>query len=731
MRNQRSKFDEFVRCVEQVTGHSPQPSGHGWLMHCPAHDDRRRSLSVSEGDDGRVLVKCHAGCSALAVTKAVGKTLSALMPHRMPIGQRRRPAMRNPSPASDPQPCPDGSLCTSNRRVYKTHAHAWAAVTRNRPQPDQFWEYYDRAGELVGLVLRWNVAGGGKDIRPLARLSATHGGPGWIIGAMPPPRPLYGLRDLLAGPNALSRVYVVEGEKAADAGRRVGLLTVTSAGGASAAQQTDWSPLAGRDIVLLPDHDDPGRKYVQSVLSHLVRLTPLPTVRLVRLPALPEGGDLDDFVAQRPDISPEEVKGTIDALCEQVASVQPAAALDASAGSGDPRTTEVGAASRAASLNGGAASDADPSGELAETFKASSQVRLGSPDLLAQTPISPLEAAMNTNPSTPWSTPALQSIPVVTRLEDCRSTPIRWLWPGRLPAGKLTMLVGDPGLGKSFVTLDIAARVSRGRPLPQLSDESVVVDRTMPGSVILLSAEDDVSDTIRPRLAAAGADLSRITALQAVRYPDENTQARDESFSLASDLDVLERLITSLDNCRLIVIDPITAYLGAGDAHNNAEMRSLLAPLSDLAARTGVAVLAVNHLNKGGQGPAIYRSMGSLAFAATVRSVLAVLIDPYDPAARILVSLKSNLGVNVEGMRYRITTVSTADEAGVGTMLPVVEWGADCRADDGGRAAGRRRPNRRLRPEHQRSGGVVTVRSSRWAATGGRTQTPRQDRRAS
>jgi hypothetical protein len=143
---------------------------------------------------------------------------------------------------------------------------------------------------------------------------------------------------------------------------------------------------------------------------------------------------------------------------------------------------------------------------------------------------------------------------------------------------------------------------------------------------------------------------------------------------LASDLDLLEGQITKLDNCRLVVIDPITAYLGAGDAHNNAEMRSLLAPLSDLAARTGVAVLAVNHLNKGGQGPAIYRSMGSLAFAATARSVLAVMIDPYDPAARVLVSIKSNLGVGVDGMRYHIANVSTADKAGVGTMLPVVEW---------------------------------------------------------
>jgi putative DNA primase/helicase len=143
----------------------------------------------------------------------------------------------------------------------------------------------------VGLVLRWNLSGGGKVIRPLARVAS-----GWIIGAMPPPRPLYRLNDVLAGPNVLSRVYVVEGEKAADAGKSIGLVTTTSAGGASADDQTDWSPLAGRDVVLLPDNDDAGRKYAAAVIAQLIRLTPLPTIRQLRLPDVREGGDLYDFV---------------------------------------------------------------------------------------------------------------------------------------------------------------------------------------------------------------------------------------------------------------------------------------------------------------------------------------------------------------------------------------------------------------------------------------------------
>jgi hypothetical protein len=278
--------------------------------------------------------------------------------------------------------------------------------------------------------------------------------------------------------------------------------------------------------------------------------------------------------------------------------------------------------------------------------------------------------------------------PVITRLSDFQPEPVRWLWAGRMPAGTLTLLIGDPGLGKSILTLDLAARVSRGGPLPALDGEHVAApvrdanecelrENAPPcgGSVVLLSAEDHVSDTIRPRLVAAGADLARIVALEPLGMHDGAAgAARQESFSLASDLDVLEQLVASLENCRLVVIDPITAYLGVGNSHNNEEMRSLLAPLSDLAARTGVAVLAINHLNKSAQGPAIYRSMGSLALVATARSVLAVVGDPYDDELRVLVSLKNNLGAAVDGMRYRIASAADADATGPGICVPVVEW---------------------------------------------------------
>jgi hypothetical protein len=546
---------------------------------------------------------------------------------------------RTPDTRNAAKPCPDGALCPPKAKVYKTHAHAWAAITKRRSEPDQFWEYKNRNDELVGLTLRWNLAGGEKDIRPLARTTG-----GWIIGAMPSPRPLYRLGDVLNGANVLKRVYVVEGEKAADAGHAIGLITTTSAGGAAAAHLSDWSTLAGRDIVLLPDNDDAGRKYAAAVIAQLIRLTPLPTIRQVRLPDLREGEDLHDFIGIRDDQTTPEIVALIESLCDG--------------------TAKVGSAEQV-------------SGVRCRVSEGPDTCPTSSSDTRHQTPDTPPAIEENLVHTNPLITPAdpLDPTPVITRLADCQSSPIQWLWPGRVPAGKLTLLAGDPGLGKSFITLDIAARISRGEPLPRLAGEDASATRSMPGSVVLLSAEDDVRDTIRPRLVAAQGDLSRIVALEAVKCTDANTgRSREESFSLTSDLAILERVIASLDNCRLVVIDPITAYLGAADSHKNAEMRSLLAPLSDLAMRTGVAVLVINHLNKTNHGPAIYRSMGSLAFAASARSVMAAVADPYAPGACVLVLLKSNLSLPVDGMRYRIAPRHEADETGAGTMVPTVAW---------------------------------------------------------
>jgi hypothetical protein len=280
--------------------------------------------------------------------------------------------------------------------------------------------------------------------------------------------------------------------------------------------------------------------------------------------------------------------------------------------------------------------------------------------------------------------------PVTVLLSDVRPETVRWLWPGRVALGKLTLLCGDPGLGKSFVTLDLAARVSSGRFWPDLPLAPNPV-----GGVVLLSAEDDLADTIRPRFDAAGADPSRVVALQAVRRMQPGGQAREDYFDLTEDLPALEAAIRATADCRLVVIDPLTAYLGKTDSHKNAEVRAVLARLFDLAARHKAAVLAVTHLNKAGGLPAVYRAMGSLAFVAAARAVWAVVRDDEDETRRrrMFLPIKNNLGADETGLAYALEPVG--DTARVAWETEPVNIRAD-EALGGGRTAAVRDDARRF-----------------------------------
>jgi len=259
-----------------------------------------------------------------------------------------------------------------------------------------------------------------------------------------------------------------------------------------------------------------------------------------------------------------------------------------------------------------------------------------------------------------------EGAPVMIRLSEVQPTEIRWLWPQRIALGKLTLIVGDPDLGKSFLTLDMAARVSTGTPWPDRPEKDNAT-----GGVVLLSAEDDLSDTIRPRLDAAGADVRRILALSAVSHFDATTdRQREYLFNLADDLPALERAIQEVGVCRLVIIDPISAYMGSRtDSHRNADVRGVLAPLASLAAQHGVAVVAVSHMRKS-DGPAMYRAMGSLAFVAAPRATYAVAKDRDDPTGkrRLMLPVKNNLANDTSGMAFCLGKNS------IGHSVPVVRW---------------------------------------------------------
>ncbi len=231
---------------------------------------------------------------------------------------------------------------------------------------------------------------------------------------------------------------------------------------------------------------------------------------------------------------------------------------------------------------------------------------------------------------------------LVVNLTDVVPERVSWLWPGRIPLGKVTLLEGDPGLGKSVLTCDLAARLTHGDPMPDGFAPAA-------GGVVILSAEDGLADTIRPRLEAAGADLSRVVSVPVVR------SAKGERLpELPTDLEELERVIRAA-GARLVIIDPLMAFLGSEvNSWRDQDVRRALAPLARVAEETGAAVVVVRHLNKGTGTPAIYRGGGSIGIAGAARSVLLVAKDPEDEQRRVLAPVKSNLGAPAPALAFRL-----------------------------------------------------------------------------
>lgn len=249
--------------------------------------------------------------------------------------------------------------------------------------------------------------------------------------------------------------------------------------------------------------------------------------------------------------------------------------------------------------------------------------------------------------------------PLLLQLGGVAPAATGWLWPRRVPLGRVTLLVGDPGLGKSLLTLDVAARVSRGLAWPDGSGAAVA------GRVILLNGEDGVADTIRPRLDALGADADRVEVLRAVM---SHVVGGEVPFSLTSHLAALETAVRQWPDTRLVVLDPLSAFLGTAHACDGARVRRLLGSLQLLAERTGVALVGVNHLSKRTQVSMMYRAGGTMAFVAVARSVWAVVPDPAVKERVLLLPVKCNLARRPAGLAYRVVPSPGAPEH------PVVEW---------------------------------------------------------
>ena len=563
--------------------------GDGFMACCPAHDDSNPSLSLSAGKNGRTVWKCFAGCSQADVQDALHRM--GLWPFPSSGG-----AVRSSSPPA--------AVAPASRLVHREHVTSYfyadnhgVPVLRVDRGIDHFAD-----GKAGKTFRQWRYANGVPDPSPRPKGFRREGdwitGTGIVKGIRPV---LYNLPAILAEPDR--RVFVTEGEKDADTLTGLGLLATTKPEGViKSATGTDgdrWRPvftdtLVGRQVAILPDNDDPGRRHAKILASWLHPVCA--SVRIVDLPGLPPSGDISDW---------HEAGGTREQL-EQLVKATPVYVPDPGLPSNDADSD----------IQGPASSVPPPPKRLhgrREVTDRRLNVIVGS-DVIPET--------------------------------------VRWWWKDWLPVGKVVVLDGDPGLGKSGLTLEIAARITTGRPMPDGSTGDVAG----PATVLLCAHEDGLADTIIPRFLSMGGHPSRLHYLDDVTEKTvDGAQERRVPFTVPDDLDALSAYIADT-GAVLAIIDPWMAYLsGEKDSHRDQDMRSVLREVADIAQETGCTILLVRHLNKASGGNVLYRGGGSIGIIGAVRVAWFTAPDPDDEDGknRILAVEKTNLSERPVSLRYR------------------------------------------------------------------------------
>jgi putative DNA primase/helicase len=344
-------------------------------------------------------------------------------------------------------------------------------------------------------------------------------------------------------------VYVVEGEKDVHAIESVGAVATTSPMGASNWGKVDPSPLYGAHVIVVPDRDQEGDRYLREVVETLSGKAA--SIKVMHAQA---GKDAADHIAAGHDLE----------------------------------------------------------------------------ELLEVTTLEHLEVS---------------AVTVVT-LANVEPERVTWLWDGHLPAGKLVVLDGDPSVGKSTLAIDWAARLSTGAPWPDGTGCPL-------GDVLVLSAEDGLADTIRPRLDTAGGDPARVHALTDVTFRDDEGNLRRRSVTLA-DVEQIKAAVEKY-GALLVIIDVLMAYLPTKiDSHKDQDIRSVLARLADVAEKTGCCILLLRHMNKTADRNPLYRGGGSIGIVGAARAGFVAATDPDDETRRVLASTKQNLAPEPESLAYRL-----------------------------------------------------------------------------
>lgn len=517
-----------IEAVLAALGESAKKAADGWTACCPGHNDRKASLSVKVCDDGKVLLKCHAGCTLATIVTALGLTVADLFP--------------SDGPASHKSTAPAG-----RSKIIATYP------------------YHDEHRTLLYEAVRYEP----KDFRQ--RRPGADGGYIWNLdGVRLVP---YRLPDLVAAVTAGQTVYIAEGEKDVETLRSWGLAATCNPMGAG-----KWSKVAdvasevlrGAGVVILPDDDEPGRKHAEDIAAHLDGVAASVKV-------------LAHFTGAKDVTCWKETGGTREKLEEMVAAA----------------------------------------------------------------------------PAWPGPTAAAEQgvVPYIgVRMSDVKRETVTWLWRHRIPFGKITILDGNPGDGKTLIGCEITGRVTRGQALP---DDDVP---RAPVGAVLVTLEDGLGDTIRGRLEAAGADLTRIIAIQTV--PDK--KGGERTFTLPDDVAVLEAAVAAV-GAKFVFLDPLMAMLGDNvNSYKDQDVRRAFQPLARFAERTGVAVVINRHLNKITGGNPLYRGGGSIGIIGTARCGFMVLPDPSEDGVLVLAPTKANLGPKASALRYSIVpSVEYPDSASI------------------------------------------------------------------
>lgn len=251
------------------------------------------------------------------------------------------------------------------------------------------------------------------------------------------------------------------------------------------------------------------------------------------------------------------------------------------------------------------------------------------------------------------SEPPPEKQPIITPVSQIEAQRVDFFWPGRLAAGKITVIDGDPGLGKSTLTLELAARFSTGEPLYGGEPHE-------PRGALILSAEDGESDTIRPRLEAAGADLNKCFI-----FKMKDDEGNEHQPIIPDDLGKLEWM-AKVSNAGIIIIDPFMAFLsGEKNANRDQDVRSAMAPLASMAERIGCSVVILRHLNKSIGSSPLYRGGGSIGIIGAARFGFLIAKDPEDSTGkrRILAPQKINIGPEPPALAYHLESVPGSDVA--------------------------------------------------------------------